>query len=604
MYVKSVEIRGMNNVAQKTYSFSSDVNYLYGKNGAGKSTVLQAIQLALLGYIPGMSKKNDAIMRHANGPQMSVICTLQDEGRIIQIERSWKATKKGVACQVHTIPENLDLSTILGNVELPVFNFNEFINLSANKLKDWFISFLPNQLDDLDWKSLLSSNLPDGITEPPEELLLDTLSDITQYSNNGIEGIRQVNAQLKLILSATKDHLDWLNGAIRSLIYYDDYVAEESIDSLKARLFDLETKYKKLLAEESGIKSKRQLDVELAVYADLLETIDADPQYQGLLNLENQYTSSIDGCIEDASTLNSKYAELLTEYKTKYNFVSGSGVCPYTNTVCDNIMGNLDAVRTELPKLKFILDDTLDKLQKVENTKTICINRLESVRGKLSELKSKYQHRDQLKKLLSNYHTNMDADSLQAMLQQNQSEQALVKSNLVKAEANAKYLSSIDNFTQDKYRLEQNIEILKFWIKYTGENGIQTKYMEDPFKSMTNSLDNYLQRLFDDPNIHAYFNLECKMNSFNFGILRNNYYIPFDTLSSGEKCIFTLALLSYFVSVSNSDLNLILIDDLLDHLDKENIEMIFKGIQTLPDTQFILAGVKNSKAAKEYTINI
>ena len=123
MYVKSVEIRGMNNVAQKTYSFSSDVNYLYGKNGAGKSTVLQAIQLALLGYIPGMSKKNDAIMRHANGPQMSVICTLQDEGRIIQIERSWKATKKGVACQVHTIPENLDLSTILGNVELPVFNF-------------------------------------------------------------------------------------------------------------------------------------------------------------------------------------------------------------------------------------------------------------------------------------------------------------------------------------------------------------------------------------------------------------------------------------------------------------------------------------------------
>ena len=51
MRIKSVHIQGMHNVEDKTYQLSN-ATYFYGENGAGKSTVLQAIQLALLGYIP------------------------------------------------------------------------------------------------------------------------------------------------------------------------------------------------------------------------------------------------------------------------------------------------------------------------------------------------------------------------------------------------------------------------------------------------------------------------------------------------------------------------------------------------------------------------
>ena len=61
MQIKSVEIKGMRNVVHKTYEFD-DVTYLVGPNGAGKSTVLNAIQLALLGYIPGTEKRNSSIM--------------------------------------------------------------------------------------------------------------------------------------------------------------------------------------------------------------------------------------------------------------------------------------------------------------------------------------------------------------------------------------------------------------------------------------------------------------------------------------------------------------------------------------------------------------
>ena len=77
MYIRSVTIEGMRNVKYKKYELSQLV-YLHGPNGAGKSTVLNAIQLCLLGYIPGTAKSNAAIMEHANGNRIEVTVELAD----------------------------------------------------------------------------------------------------------------------------------------------------------------------------------------------------------------------------------------------------------------------------------------------------------------------------------------------------------------------------------------------------------------------------------------------------------------------------------------------------------------------------------------------
>ena len=63
MKLKSVEIRGFNKTASAKYEFS-DINYIQGLNGSGKSTIIQAIQFALLGYLPNFSKQNSIIFQH------------------------------------------------------------------------------------------------------------------------------------------------------------------------------------------------------------------------------------------------------------------------------------------------------------------------------------------------------------------------------------------------------------------------------------------------------------------------------------------------------------------------------------------------------------
>ena len=125
MKIKSVEIWGMHNVLHKKYDFTN-VNYFYGKNGSGKTTVLQAVQLALLGYIPGTNKKAQDIFTHSCAPEMKVSLVF-DNG--YNITRIYKKNGQSVKSETKCIPDRFDPSEIVKDLELPVFNFSTFLYL-------------------------------------------------------------------------------------------------------------------------------------------------------------------------------------------------------------------------------------------------------------------------------------------------------------------------------------------------------------------------------------------------------------------------------------------------------------------------------------------
>ena len=204
MRIKSITIEGMHNVVRKTYDFDS-LAYLHGPNGAGKSTVMQAIQLALLGYIPGTAKTKAELFRHANNHTMAVSLTIDDNGSEISVRRVWTGTSSSINSTVDIRPDGYDIATIIEDLELPIFNFGEFMGMTANKLKDWFIEFLPSMEVKTDWADVLRDKLvTEGIAVIDDALIDESVKEIESYKLSGVDEIRRANEYFKSMLSFKK----------------------------------------------------------------------------------------------------------------------------------------------------------------------------------------------------------------------------------------------------------------------------------------------------------------------------------------------------------------------------------------------------------------
>ena len=133
----------MHKVSRKVYNLK-DFNYAYGKNGAGKSTMLQAIQLGILGYIPGYGKRNMDIFKHSNSISMRVIVTLVEEsGKLITLDRTFVKIKSQITSSLVVTPEGAWDEFMISDIELPIFNFSDFLSQSPNTMKTWFLNFIP-----------------------------------------------------------------------------------------------------------------------------------------------------------------------------------------------------------------------------------------------------------------------------------------------------------------------------------------------------------------------------------------------------------------------------------------------------------------------------
>jgi hypothetical protein len=171
--------------------------------------------------------------------------------------------------------------------------------------------------------------------------------------------------------------------------------------------------------------------------------------------------------------------------------------------------------------------------------------------------------------------------------------------------SNQQYEALKDKIFVDIAFAEQMLEAYKLWDKMSGVNGIQSAIMQAPFEKFGKCITKYLQLFFDEP-IGAMFNVGEKANSFSFGIIRDSKYIEYDLLSSGEKCLYTLALLIAIIENSDSKIKLIMVDDLLDHLDDKRIDDCFETLYNCTEIQTIIAGVKpcNHTSAESFVVRI
>lgn len=597
MRIKSIYIDGLHNAVAKTYEFG-DIVYFFGHNGAGKSTILQAIQFALLGYIPGTSKSSkEAILRHSPQKKIMVRLVMMDADNEVVIER--RLSESG--SKVTIIPETYDISKITSDLELPIFNFNEFVGQTANKLKDYFIkNILPTSNGMLDWKQILLESISGCNFENEDTIIEYGLGIIGSPEGSVLDQVVQANAQLKNEQSFNKSELQRLQATINSLIFYDDYAGSNNLDELKSKLLMAGALRDQLIKYDSAYSAIQKQTEQLHDLEERLEAHGGKKQYDSLTVLLPQLTQRKDALAKDIERKSMEIIELKQAIRNHTTIIEGKGICPYAKEPCNTMLTKIENLQIEVAETTAQLREKEAELENLQRDSGTMQKRIADCTSEISAFDALFNKIAMLKKI-ADLPQKPDTDKNVFELDQ---EIERLNNDITKLSANLKYNETIDKLTKLKYETELQGTALSLWVKKTDINGLQTTLMQEPFENLAATLTEYLNKMYGNSELKAHFNVSTKANSFSFGLIKNNIYIPYDLLSSGEKCLYTLALMMYMVKQFESPLKLLLCDDMFDHLDNQAIENTFIALKQIKDIQFIFAGVKNCANAEDVMIRI
>ena len=592
--IKSVFIDGLHNTSKKKYEFTN-ATYIYGPNGSGKSTILNAIQFALLGYIPGTPRTKSAIMSHANQNYINVELKLADEeNNEVTIYRS--ITKAGTKTnEVCNVTPDIDIQKITSGLELPVFDFGEFTSLSANKQKEALTSLLPvsdNVVVSTYLKKLTSySQDADSIISGNPYKTVKTPND----AQNCVSYFKQ-------ILTGLNSESKRLVSTIQSLIYYDDYTGNKPASEIKSEINKLKIEHSESIKRETQILSNSKIQAKIDSLRKpngnkLEDSIKNDTEYSELLEaiaLTADYDYESD--CNDLNKLRDKEASIKSLISQYTSLLNSGTVCPILNTDCEQLRSNAESVRDKLKNLKDQYESIHDEYTS-ENTR---IKEKYARQRKLmleeQSIKDAYNKRDDLSSQLVEISETSSNKSSSAI----QQEIDILTEEYSKAIANEKYQSMMSKLQNEQLSIDNKIAFTKDAIKALGENGLQSDLIKEPFEKLQNEMQNTLVADWNQKDIGVpKFIIENKSNSFNFGFERDNKFIPFQNLSSGEKCVFMTLFLAELTNMSKSELKTVIIDDLFDHLDDNKFENL---VSSNMHAQLIVAGVKKIENNSPFSI--
>lgn len=610
--MSSIRIVGMHKVVDSTYDLSN-LNYLVGPNGVGKSTVLQAIQLAILGYIPGTSKTKTAIMKHSNGDLLQVSLKLSDEaGNESEISRMWVRQGSSIVCKV--TPEDISSEDLIGDLSLPIYDFTLFLGMSSNKQKDWMLQVLPQTELDVNWDAeILSAALSSGVQSICEDFVKRQADAASKLPGEGLDQIRNANEYFRSQLSYLRSTHSRIKSTIQSLIYHDDVDILQDVEQLQHKLRDLRVQQSIHQQELARVEANAQIAAKIdniqkslhegSFFKDDMNEEEAETYYRSCKNALN---ASLEVAASDVSTIKQEYHQLLIakdaqekEIKSLQNYLERSSMCPVLTCECEKLENYASELQIRIEEVKQAMQSTTAECRSSKKSLEDRSAKLIEIQRDVDTLERDYNAfcnllrlRSQVTETITLSYEGRDFDKEITDLLQ----------TIAKIEANNKYRDTVDSLQSELVDTENEISVIKSLVKITGVNGLQARVSrDDAFDSLTDSMNNVLSQVFED-NSKVVFNATVEGQSFSFGLLRGSSFIEFNRLSSGEQCVFILAFIMSMLRQSKAKLKTILVDDLFDHLDDKNATKLFECLRSVTDIQMIFAGVKN--IAGDFVINL
>ncbi len=605
MKLNKLTIENLHKIDFKVIEFSKDITYINGLNGAGKSTILNAVQLGILGYIPGCANTNQGVWEHHNNlniinPYMRV--TLEfDNGEII--ERGWNKSGNSVKETIITKPEDLDISEFTKGIKLPVFDFNQFIGQSANAQKSWWIDFVSSMgAQTFNWENELN------LSEFEKPFVKDVTEIVEQFPET-VNGLKDANAFIKSHISAAKELIKQEQAILTELQSAD--ISEFTFADKEEINKQLDEINEKIILTNNTLNTIRTLENVKNKYSELCNDTDIFTKEEFVENKKYQETlktkiaNTKDTIDAVAKVKNDDLIELGIKKDEFAKVESGLiGECPVFGGICEKIETAKEQTEPVKEKLKNTIAEIEKRIADNENMLSVLNSSYENLNSKYTSIQTKLDKSAVYKDKKTEFENIIKSAERDINKEEFTTEESCISAidsykakakelngeleSAIKAKANKEHINrSVEMIAEYNTRLD----ILKRLEKLTGPSGLQSRITESMFISAENDINKILSNVTA---ARFKFKVGNKSGDFRMGFMNtDNTFIPYDCLSSGEKAITAISMILSIADKSENELKITMIDDILDHIDNTVFANIYSLFTSRPDIQIICAGVKD-----------
>lgn len=381
------EIMMKNIKGQDTVQRLTGKDIIIGPNGSGKTTRMQALGIALLGYTPGQGKKADETFKLANANTMSV--GIKTDGFSFTREFKMKNSKHKDGSAHQTISQTLNISPSRGESKIaekeariisefgnfPVMlDFNEFLSLSDSKRREFIYNlagfksseWTKDRVKKFLEEKLLTMELEVNNQEQFEIMKTIIAQVLKEYPQN-----YDINAGLQSMIDFTKFKLSYWNdekkrseSAVKKLAELKNKLTEtdRNLKENKVKLEDLQEdliKSEKQLSMDT--QKKKNIDIRLQKIKQLEEEIDAETIKQNPYNLKE-----LEEAIEKLKTGMQKvdYSEDIAKLDSKLKLLSQN---------IDKVWGDEEEIKANEFEVAIKIKTLKETLDKIKNTNCKCI---------------------------------------------------------------------------------------------------------------------------------------------------------------------------------------------------------------------------------------
>lgn len=570
MKISNIKLINFRSHRMSEISFDKDINFVFGSNGSGKTSILEAISWALLG-------RNSRTDKRGAGSNRLIT---KGEGRSmveLEVDEVGKITR--------SIPHSLEVEGVEGNKTekqnailegigisedkiYSALNSSEFLDLKSKEKK----AFLFDMTD----LKITTSNIRNEFINWCKENSVENGGEIfDKYVNVEIKSTEKIDSINESMVSKRRKIKRDIKSCKELLKEEDKNLPEgytvESEDKLREEISDLENEERELIKDKSNyVAEKKKLDEILnsdVAKEDIDDLEDKKDKYEKLLNNLRDKRVELKGDISSVSRI----------YNTLKNW---KGECPILpkelNIDCPISSDDLEKPKKSYKKKNDKLKTKIDKIEKrISNGSKM----IKEVKSKIKESRNKVSKKDkeEAKSKLNKLNNQYDKSEIEKGLKTIKNELKKKRNLLTKVLAAKNREKEKRKKAEKLERLEKELEEVKIMADAFSPNGIKSLILYKLLEPIREKAQERMQGL-----TRGEYEMDIRMVEDDLKVFlgKNNMEVEYQDLSSSEKLMCQIVVQDIINGMTGLDF---LIVDNVDTLDKENRKSFYNLLRSISD---------------------